>query len=67
MSNTVRKLLELADEGKRVNTVLRTAQAPATQVVAKDAIRRIQEETADLLHGATDDEFNEYIAARNAR
>lgn len=65
MSNTVAKLLALQTEGKQANRTLREANAPITRDTAKAAIARVQSETADLLNGATDAEFAEYIAARN--
>jgi len=67
MSKTVKKLLALADEGKQARQTLRTANADATKFTARNTIRRVQEETADLLENATDAEFDEYIATRNSR
>jgi hypothetical protein len=66
MSKTVKKLLALDTESKQARQALRTAQADVTKVTARNTIRQAQEERADLLEKATDDEFHQYIAARNS-
>lgn len=61
----VEKLLELDHQSRQARRALRTAQADVTRVTARDNIRQAQEARADLLESATDDEFAEYIEARN--
>lgn len=62
---TVEKLLELDHISKQARRTLRTAQADITRDTARTNIRQAQADRADLLERATDDEFAEYIEARN--
>ena len=63
--NVVEKLLELDHQSRQARRALRTAQADITQDTAQNHLRQAQEERADLLESATDDEFAAYIEARN--
>lgn len=67
MSKIVRKLQELDHASKQASRTLRTAQADATKDTARNTLRQAQAERADLLEGASDAEFAEYIAVRNGR
>lgn len=63
--NVVEKLLELDHVSRQARRNLRNAQADITRVTARNTIRKAQEDRAELLVEATDDEFAAYIEARN--
>lgn len=63
--NVVEQLQELDHQSRQARRALRTAKSDTTRITARDNIRQAQEERADLLERATDDEFAAYIEARN--